>query len=162
MASRRGTRVSKYTGGNAVISGTTWASQPSGTTIDYQGVTARQFGDGTSTLVAADLVNLASIAGPAIGATSQSALLVSADVTNWAGASVAIDTGLTTILSFQGTYRTTDAVADNSAVSTYQGVQYFPSATAGIVTAAIYAQAVAGTLAIAGAGGSISWMAIGT
>ena len=160
MAGRRGTRISRYVDGDADVSGTTLASQPSGTTIDYQGVTATQFGDGTSTLVAADLVNLASIAGPAIGATSVSALRISSDVTNWAGASVAIATGLTTIVSFVATYRITDGGAD---VSEAQAVQYFPSATAGVVTASLYAQAdPTGTLAIAAAGGSIGWMAIGT
>jgi len=154
---RRGTNMKDLT------SGSTFQTNPSGTTIDYQGVVATQFTDGISTLDATDLLNLASIAGPAIGATSVASILMSGDITNWAGASLEISTGLTTIKSFVGNYRI-DTVVDNlSAVSTVMAARWIVSATAGIVTAALYSQAnVPGTLTITPTGGSIAWIALGT
>jgi len=153
---RRGTNM------RDLVSGSTFQTNPSGTTIDYQGITATQFGDGTSTLVAADLVNLASIAGPAIGATSVHALRIATDISLWAGVSLEISTGLTTIKSFVATYNVLDTTSDLTGVSNVMNPIWIASATAGIVTAALYTQGGNGALAIAPSGGSIAWTALGT
>jgi len=155
MANRRGpgrgTRL-----GKGVISGSTYTTMPSGVTVSSQGISGS-----SGTISTTSLGYLDSLAGPAIGGVSLSALLMATNVTPWDATPVAIVTGLTTVLTFTGAYRV-DAARSLPLTSTSAlGVIYKQSGTAGNVTASVYTTAATG-VAIAQSGGSISWLAMGT
>lgn len=147
--------------GKGPLSGSSIVTNPSGTTINQYGTTTPQIGDGTSTLDGTDLLNLSSINGPAVGSTSPTGLLISGNVINWAGASIEINTGLSTIMAFTAVFTPKTGVDDLTTVSNVNVPVYVPSSTAGIVTAALYSQGNNGALGLLGAGGSIAWMALG-
>jgi len=156
MANRRGpgrgTRL-----GKGVISGSTYTTMPSGTSISALGISGS-----SGTISPTQLGYLDSLAGPVVGGVSLSGLLMSANITHWAGTPVLIATGLSTVLSFEGNYRVSSTTTI-SAISKTTGifnVTYKPSGTAGSVTASLYVTGPAG-VGIKPSGGSLSWLAMG-
>lgn len=146
----RGTRM-----GKGIQSGSTWVTMPSGVTMSALGIS------GSSGVISPTaLGRLDSLAGPAIGGVSLSALLMSTNITDWAATPVAIVTGLSSVLTFTGLYRV-DALRSLPLTSTSTlGVIWKQSGTPGTVTASVYTTAATG-VAIQQGGGSISWIAMG-
>jgi len=84
----RGTRDS-----SGIQSGVTWATNPSGVTMDYQGITT-----GTGLITAAELDYLTGSTGYTVGNPAAAKLCVSG-ISSYAGATVTLNTGLTAIES---------------------------------------------------------------
>ena len=146
-AGARGTRRS-----SGIESGVSWATKPSGVTIDSVGIDA---GSGTITLTELNYLN--GSAGYIVGNPTAGKLMVSG-VSYWAGATLSIVTGLTALETFVGTII-------QSAASTNPLTVYASNINtiAGRCSVAIrYDMGVtAAAPAIAG-GCTVGWIAIGT
>ena len=85
-ANARGTRRS-----SGIESGVTWVTRPSGVTIDSAGINA-----GSGLLTLAEINSLNSAAGEIVG-NAAAGYLVGSGVSYWAGTTLSLSTGLTTI-----------------------------------------------------------------
>ena len=146
----RGTRRS-----SGIESGVTWATNPSGVTVDNQGITT-----GTGLISTAELDYLTGSVGYSVGNPAAAKLCVSG-VSYWAGTTVTLVTGLTAISSL------ITSVINNGA-GTYQLFVYTGNinAVAGYASASLrYSLGAAGSsiasLDVA-PGCSIAFVAFGT
>ncbi len=112
--------------GRGVLSGTTLATKPSGVTMDAGGI---DFGNGM--------------------------LRMSGGSVTWAGTSIVVDTGLTTIVSF-------DCVLGRISGASMASCRYLECGDGGSVTAALISVDSTGSLEFPYSGGSLCWIAFGT
>lgn len=142
--SGRGTRM-----GKGYLSGTTLQTNPSGVTIDNQGL----FYASATYITPTELGKLDGIAGYPVANTA-AAKLLSGGTVAWAGTTVQIATGLTTITSFSLTAEDTTHVYAN----TFRTLRV---PTAGGVSVALVVPKSGGSVVLAQGGGTICWMAFG-
>ena len=148
---RAGTRQSRTMG---LIAGTTVSTHPSGVTLTEAGLAY----DGTTSVSATEVGYLDGLGGAALAVTAAGYRLSGGSM-YWAGASVAIQTGLTTVISFIASN------IPNAGASAVLGVEWVqnPTSGAGEVSAALYENHhTAGVKTLKAAGVSLTWMAFGT
>jgi hypothetical protein len=148
---RAGTRQSRTMGLEA---GTTVGTHPSGVTLTEAGLAY----NGTTAISATEVGYLDGAGGSVLGTTPVGSRLSGGSM-YWAGASVAIATGLTTVAAFVAT---NIPVASATAVLGVEWVQNPTFATGG-VSAALYENLYTdGTKTLKSLGVTMTWMAFGT
>ena len=139
----RGSRFQKSLGG---ISGTTFATIPSGVTIDANGI---------NDVSVAELDYLDGAAGYLV-TYSAAGYKVSGGSAAWAGATLSVLTGMTTnLLGFGATHY------DPGAVSCFQAIIFKPSPVSGGVSLILNGMTAAGAVSLAVSGGTVYWTAFG-
>jgi len=142
----RGSRLSQ----RGILSGATIATVPSGVTIAQGGIVYSN----TTAISPTEVGYLDGCAGAAIAGTA-AGYIIAGGIADWAGASVLITTGLTTVTAFTGSWYRDPATATTQAASV-EWVQH--GVTVGAVTAALM---YGSTTALFPSGGSLAWMAFG-
>ena len=144
------------------ISGTTFSTFPSGVTIDNSGVITA-----AGTVSPTELSYLDGAAGDAITYTSGAGYVIVAGSQTWAGTTLQINHGLTTLTGLVATWHTVTATL-TAGVSGYAhiirsaGGDINGTASA-VVTQLMYdGGSLSATPQLQKAGGTISWMAFGT
>jgi hypothetical protein len=143
--SARGTRL------QSLMSATTFALNPSGVTIDAQGINIS--GNLISTT---ELGYLDGAAGYPLAHSALAGYGTTAGMDSWAGTSLNINTGFTTLVAFIPNFVRNDAAA----VSPPMGIEQVVAS--GEVTVGLYTMnPTLATMALYPSGGSIAWFAIG-
>ncbi len=133
------------------ISGATLFAKPSGITIAAGGI----YYNDTTAITPTEVGKLDGIAGAALAGTAVGGKVAGGAVT-WAGTSLAISTGLTTVTSF------TASLGNISGASAAGCEWNSTESTAGKVTAALTSVTTTNAVILCGSGGSITWIAFGT
>ena len=141
----RGTRL------QTTLSATTFAITPSGVTIDSQGINI------SGTLLSlTELGYLSGLAGYPLAHSALSGYDTTAGIDTWAGTSLNIKPGFTTLVSFIANFVRNDAAG----VSPPTGIEHLIAGTE--VTVGLYTMdPTLATMALYKSGGSVSWWAIG-
>jgi len=143
---KRGTRVSE-----GVVSGTTIATTPSGVTLDQAGICY----DGTTYVTPTELGKLDAIDGYPMGYATAGTQVIGATIA-WAGASIVVTHGFTTLVAFTTQYW------DKQGGTSIRATAITESSRTSSVSVAAYTVTAGGLGLLAASGGSISWIAVGT
>jgi len=134
------------------LSATTFQTIGSGVTICEQGILYNS----TTGITPTELGYLDGATGYAVG-NSTAGYLISGGSAAWAGASISIATGLTTILALVGG----QGDVSGASAASLEWV-HNTGLAAGTVTAALMATDGASSVLVAASGGSLQWIAFGT
>ena len=147
---RGGTRPSRTMG---LVAGTSVGTHPSGVTLTEAGLGY----DGTTSISPTEVGYLDGAGGNVVGSTA-AGFMVSGGSRSYAGASIGIQTGLTSVIAF---FASAGIVSGASAVAC-EWVHSVAAGTGGGVTAILWANGINGVAQAESSGVSLTWIAFGT
>jgi len=149
----RGSRLSQ----RGILSGATIATVPSGVTLAEGGLLY----SGNTGITPTEVGYLDGAGGVVMAGTAAGGIFAGG-IANWAGSSVLISTGLTTVTTFVGSLYNDPASAPTAAYGV-EWVQHSITTSDGSVTAGLMYGGTSLTPAVLkSSGGSLAWMAFGT